>query len=474
MTARVTRTNPSDARLQAAAHVAVVVVGGGACGLIAALRLKDHGVETVVLERDSLPRGSTALSSGFIPACGTRIQQSLGIQDTPDLFAQDIQNKTHHTADPSLVATYTRAIGPAIDWLAEKHALPFELLEGFLYPGHSVLRMHAVPERTGEALMNRLQIAAEQAGVDVLSNALLTELLATEEGRILGVNLMRPDGSGETIACEHLLLACNGYGGNHDLVAKWLPQMRDAAFGGHAGNDGSAIIWGEALGAELADMGGYQGHGSWADPHGMLISWALMMRGAIQVNQLGQRFHNETLGYSEAAVHVLNQPGSQAWNVFSQDDLPFAREFPDFCEAETAGALRLLDSPAALARLIACPVEAINTTFSIVEQSAREQTEDPFGRRFERPISGPLVAIKVTGALFHTQGGLAVNEHMQVCRVGGEPLPNCTAAGGAARGVSGNDVSGYLSGNGLLSAVAGGVVAADTIARILQVTDPGN
>ena len=42
------------------------------------------------------------------------------------------------------------------------------------------------------------------------------------------------------------------------------------------------------------------------------------------------------------------------------------------------------------------------------------------------------------------------------------PLPNLLAAGGAARGVSGDSVSGYLSGNGLLSAVAGGFIAAHT------------
>ena len=37
----------------------------------------------------------------------------------------------------------------------------------------------------------------------------------------------------------------------------------------------------------------------------------------------------------------------------------------------------------------------------------------------------------------------------------------------AARGVSGNAVWGYLSGNGLLSAVAGGAIAADTITALL-------
>ncbi|MEO5669952.1 MAG: FAD-dependent oxidoreductase, partial [Ramlibacter sp.] len=63
------------ARLPAdAPHVPVAIVGAGACGLTAALMLADAGVECVVLERDASPSGSTALSSGFIPAAGTRVQ----------------------------------------------------------------------------------------------------------------------------------------------------------------------------------------------------------------------------------------------------------------------------------------------------------------------------------------------------------------------------------------------------------------
>ena len=50
----------------------VLIIGGGACGMAAALTLADAGVECVVPERDALPAGSTALSSGLIPACGPR------------------------------------------------------------------------------------------------------------------------------------------------------------------------------------------------------------------------------------------------------------------------------------------------------------------------------------------------------------------------------------------------------------------
>jgi fumarate reductase flavoprotein subunit len=74
----------------------------------------------------------------------------------------------------------------------------------------------------------------------------------------------------------------------------------------------------------------------------------------------------------------------------------------------------------------------------------------------------------VTGALFHTQGGLAINRDAQVLTRHGQPLPNIFAAGGAAVGVSGPDASGYLSGNGLLTAVALGRVAGTAAARLAR------
>ena len=71
-------------------------------------------------------------------------------------------------------------------------------------------------------------------------------------------------------------------------------------------------------------------------------------------------------------------------------------------------------------------------------------------------------AVTNARALFHTQGGLDIDARCRVLRADGTPFANLLAAGGAARGVSGNAVWGYLSGNGLLSAVAGGAIAAET------------
>ena len=428
-------------------EVPVAIVGAGACGLTAALMLRDAGIDCVLLERDARAQGSTALSSGFIPAAGTRMQREAGVpDDSAERFAQDIQAKAHGTAAAHLVAAYTGAIAPALDALQSRHGLRFELLDGFLYPGHSVLRMHTLPQRTGAALVAALDAAAMRAGAMLVTDALVRELWRDDAGRVVGVGYQRPDAAVEHLACRALLLACNGFGGNAAMVRELLPEMGDALFAGHAGNDGSAIAWGRQLGARLADLGGYQGHGSWAVPQGALISWALMMEGGVQVNAEGQRFHDETAGYSEASVHVLAQPGGVAWNVLDARLLALGRTFPDFVAAEAAGAVRHAVDLPALAALIGCDTTALAATLACTRLTA------PYG------------AIKVTGALFHTQGGLDIDERCRVLREDGTPFPNLLAAGGAARGVSGDAVWGYLSGNGLLSAVAGGYLAARTVA----------
>ena len=76
--------------------------------------------------------------------------------------------------------------------------------------------------------------------------------------------------------------------------------------------------------------------------------------------------------------------------------------------------------------------------------------------------------VKVTGTLFHTQGGLVVDAKGRVLMEGGTALPNLFAAGGAARGVSGPKGWGYLSGNGLLTAFALGRIAAREAARTVS------
>jgi fumarate reductase flavoprotein subunit len=447
----------------------VLVIGAGACGLVAALALRDAGRECVVLERDPVPAGSTALSSGLIPACDTRWQRDMGVADSVERLLADVMAKNGHRADAAVARAVCAASGPALEWLADRHGVPFHVQEGFLYPGHSVARMHAVPEKTGAALIGRLTRAAAAAGVDLLCGARVTDLYATGDRRVGGMRLTRPDGSTEEIGCAALILACNGYGGNPEMVRRYIPEIADAEYAGHTGNQGDAVRWGEALGAQIADMGAYQGHGSLATPQRILITWALMMEGGFQVNARGERFWNEHEGYSEAAVHVLAQPGRFAWNVYDERLHRLGLDFPDYVEADKLGAIKRAGSAASLAAAIGVPRAALEATLASVADACAGRRKDAFRRGFSgKPaLAPPYRAVKVTGALFHTQGGLAVDAGARVLDAGGKPLPNLFAGGGAARGISGSTVEGYLSGNGLLTAVTLGRLAAASAVRLL-------
>ena len=107
MTAPTARTAPPPAAFDIDCET--LIIGAGACGLVAALSAHEAGQQVLVIEADAVPSGSTALSAGLIPAAGTAIQRAAGIDDTPAIFAADIQAKAKGENDPALVSASTAA-----------------------------------------------------------------------------------------------------------------------------------------------------------------------------------------------------------------------------------------------------------------------------------------------------------------------------------------------------------------------------
>src|SRR5947209_5083872 len=202
---------PDDAEFDN--EVPLLIVGAGAAGLCAALSASEAGVEPVVIERDAVPAGSTALSAGLIPAAGSRFPREEGVDDSPPLFAEDILRESHGEADAQLVRTVASEAGPAIEWLADNYAMPFDVITDFNYPGHSAHRMHGLPSRTGAELIDRLRRAVEARDIPILTGRIAETLFVDDDGFVEGV-AVRTGGASETIGCGALVLACNGYGGS--------------------------------------------------------------------------------------------------------------------------------------------------------------------------------------------------------------------------------------------------------------------
>ena len=444
----------------------IIIIGAGACGLCAALSANEQGINPLILERDKVPSGSSALSTCLIPAAGTKLQRDAGINDTPENFANDIINKARNLNDPNMVKFITNESGPTVDWLIEND-VPLNLITSFFYPGHSQYRMHGSPNRTGNELMEALLKKVSEQKIDLMTSALVSNIYINSKKSIKGVEITRPNGDKERVGCNILILACNGFGGNSNMVKKYIPEMADALYFGHTGNRGDAIKWGIEIGASISDIGSYQGHGAVTHPHGTLLFWGLMTQGGFQVNINGERFSNEVRGYSEQAVDVISQENSYVWEIWDSISHEIGMDFVDYRNGADLGAHKVANDIKQISSITKIPLEKLENTFEYVNHCIDNKIKDKFGRDWSniKTMTKPYYFAKVTGALFHTQGGLDINSLAQVLDKSGKPFPNLFAGGGAARGLSGPSRWGYLSGNGLLTAVVLGKIAGQNAAK---------
>ncbi|MGJ3240835.1 MAG: FAD-dependent oxidoreductase [Anaerolineae bacterium] len=437
----------------------VVIVGGGGCGLTAAVAAAQHGVEVLVLEKQERPLSNTQRSYGMVPAGGTRFQRAAGVQETPEDFVRDILNKNHQQGDYQTTLHIAQTIVEVVHWLVDEVGAELHFVDDFTYPGHSVHRMHAPPNRSGAELYNALRVKlARMDNVDVIKDAPVTALVTDADGAVVGIVVERGQ-SVERVKAKRVILATNGFGGNEAMIEQYISDMREALYLGGEGNTGEGILWGMALGAETAYMDAYQAHGSVAIPYNILVTYAMVAEGGIQVNLNGERFGIEQQGYSERALEVLEQPQGIAWMIYPPALHQLGMTFEEYRNAHEAGAILTADDVETLAEAINVPLNALRKTIDSYNRASEGTIPDPLGRTNGKPLSTPYHAVKVTGALFHTQGGLKVDKHGRVQKTDGSVIPNLYAGGGTAAGVSGHGAGGYLSGNGLLTALGYGYLA---------------
>jgi fumarate reductase flavoprotein subunit len=173
------------------------------------------------------------------------------------------------------------------------------------------------------------------------------------------------------------------------------------------------------------------------------------------------------VGYSEFAADVMSQPGGEAWEIFDEEVYEASRDtrLEEVIEAEK---VHRFDSLEEMGSVFGLPPEALSETVEETNRCARGAGADSFGREgiAGGPLEPPFFGIHVRGALFHTQGGLIVDERARVLRENGTVLPGLYAGGGTAAGVSGSGHAGYSSGNGLLAAAVLGKVAGEHAAAV--------
>jgi len=445
--------------------VDVLVAGAGAAGTAAALRAAKYGCTVVLVEANEAFRRSsnTAMSTSMVPAGGSRWQREAGIDDSPGDFLADIMAKTGGRADEVVARALTDVAPDLVAWLADECGVPLGLVTDFRYPGHHADRCHAVPDRSGATLHGHLlDVVAATDDITLMVPMRLVSVTPRDDGGFTIV-VATPDGSEQELTAGAVVLATNGFGANAELVATHLPDIAEGVYHGGDGSTGDALRVGEDLDLDTGFLDAYQGHGSLAMPDHVLLTWAFVMHGGILVNVEGERFGDETVGYSEFGPAVVAQPEQVAWAIFDERIHGLLTDFKDYQDLMDQGAITTCEDAAAVAAATGIDVDSVVALLGEVTTYAQGGAADPFGRTdFEEPLRSAYCVVRVTGALFHTQGGLRVDERARVLR-DGVPVDGLYAAGGAAVGISGHDADGYLAGNGLLGALGLGYLAGTDI-----------
>jgi len=445
----------------------LLIVGGGAAGFAAALEAAEAGASAIVLEKTAETGGSSAMSGGCLAFAGTDMQRAQGIEDSDELLASDLMALGGGDAQEGLVRAYAANQLETYNWL-KGHGLPFSpALEAS--SGQSVPRVHTVDP----ADMVRLLAARCRATgrVTLLTRAVAQRLLRDEAGRVTGIS---GTGEGKPFTAHGIrgvLLASGGFSRNPDLLHRFAPETEHAVFIGGEGNVGDGLRMAWALGADFRDMAHIKGtFGKHPTDETNNHSLLCVYKGAIAVNQDGQRFVDESLSYKLLGAACLRQPYGAAFQIL---DEPILRSgdnqvrILDFERRLEEGLFYVGDTLEELAAQIEVPAEALRATVAAYNGFVDAGEDKAFGRRhlvhnhgtLRRIETPPFYAYPSTVAVYGTYCGLSVDPAMRVLDVWGEAIPGLLAAGEVVGGFHG---AAYMTGSALGKALIFGRIAART------------
>ncbi|MGH3657627.1 MAG: FAD-dependent oxidoreductase [Micromonosporaceae bacterium] len=427
-----------------------VIVGGGLAGLAAAVRLGQHGVPTVLLEKTDRLGGQLHLSGGAFSAAGTRRQAARGIVDTAEDHYADVVRIGHGRASVPLVELATRHAAAAVDWL-DGFGFPFAEETPAIVRGHEPYRIPRTywgehPRNGGAAILETL-LAHLGPAVEVRHHARVTGI-RVDDHRVAVVRLEAPGGA-EELAADTVVLASGGYAASRELLGRFQPDHAGALVGcrPHATGDGHRM---------LLDLGvPMTGYDTYLPTMGMIEDpdrpgYAIGLHEArlvvdaharppweIWVNQHGERFVDETGRSPDRRERaLLEQPGLAMWGIWDEAAMtraPSPAIGPNWTVDRVRAAaadgrwLWRAGSLAELGQLTGLPPDRLRRT---IEEYATSQP-DRYGRTF-RPSTlsqPPFYAVRTVGALLLSRGGPVVDDLLRPVTPSGIPIQGLYAIG---------------------------------------------
>lgn len=502
----------------------VVVIGGGGTGVAAALAAAEQGAQVIVLEKTAMLGGTTLLSGAYY-ACGNQevskkaemndkmradVEAILALEPKNDDMArwQDavkaqyaaytasgatymFDSEEYHmlqvyadggfTGDTTLIERYCAESYACYQWL-ENHGLTWstEVIGGKASDSGTVTvdaqrarRNKATGEgRNSQLIMDALKngCLAAQTPVEFCMEVAGTELIVTD-GRVTGTKAEGADGTQYIVhADKGVILATGGIGSNVELMKKynaWYPTIPDTlASDNSIGDTGDGLIMASDIGVELIDMEKLQ-----MFIYGTKYQYGLAPYVSnytnMLVNNRGERFVNETASDNELAAAMLAQPDGQCF-ILSDANGSVIKDGKNSAgvEIETLiekGLLLRADSIEELAGMIGADPAVLTASVETFNAACDAGSDAQFGRTVfhgtEKLTTAPYYAAVQTPAEHHSMGGIHVDTDMRALKPDGTPFPGLYAAGEICGGLHGDN---RVSGNAILEAICGGMIAGRT------------
>jgi len=439
----------------------VIVIGGGAAGWSAALATTQAGLSVLLLEKLAQSGGSSALSGGCLAFAGTDLQAAQGVVDGADLLLRDLCEVGQHVNDAALVRAYCDAQHATYDWLKAAGVGFSPVIE--TASGQSVPRVHTVDPAD---MVRALMVAAEASGqVEYRTGAAAEALVQDAAGRVNGVRLA----SGEELTgARAVIIVSGGFARNPDLMEQYAPHYAEAVFVAGAGSQGDGLRMAQALGADLRDMDYVKGtFGKHPTDETNDHSLQAVYKGAIAVNQDGQRFVNESISYKLLGDAVMAQPWHTSYQIMDQGIFDTGDDrvrILDFGRRLEEGLFYVADSLEALAAQIEIEPDVLVDTVTRYNGYVDAGHDPEFNRThlvhhhgaLRRIETAPFYAYPSTAVVFGTYCGLRIDHAARVLRGDGSAIPGLYAAGEVTGGFHG---AAYMTGSALGKAVVFGRLA---------------
>lgn len=462
----------------------ILIIGGGAAGLSAAVTAAEAGASVTVLEKRSSAGGNGRYAEGVF-AAGSTLQKRLNIDADPARLFRQAMEYSHWRSDARLTRALIDRTGETVDWLTAL-GVPFSRVLHHM-PNQSPEVFHmAYPAPTGARVMEVLKAACARLGVETVTDAAVRELI-TEDGAVTGA-AAEVSGEMRTYTADAVLIATGGFAGDRALMGEMISGIDPEAYmhlkGIAMAGDGLRLA--RAAGARIDRDIAIEGCAPVFRGRSE-ITPLIRREDVLWVNALGQRFCDETIcqDFVFGQNAVARQPGRMCWAILDSAAVRRAREglphmmapldaddngmgrLEEALEKETAkGSVFTAGSLAGLAEAAGIPAQTLMDEVEAYNAACAAGHDPIFGkdRRFLKPIAdGPFYAVRAGIDIITTHGGIAVDWRMRVLDTGSQPIPGLYAAGIDISGVDSGDYSVQLSGHAFGFSLAGGRYAAKQI-----------